>query len=103
MTAEELVEEIRPILEELVFRRKQNPGHRHDDFARAIYPMLVDKISDEPSEESIKWIGALATAIFLINPQMNPDDVSDLIKEAACVADKDSIPYLHGKRKGDVN
>jgi hypothetical protein len=78
MTANELIEQTRPVLEELTFRLHG----AHGSLVTAIRPML-EAHKDEMEDGDGTFISILGTALFLMHPDWNPDDVMDVIREAA--------------------
>lgn len=87
MKADTLIEQVRPVLEELASRMRQTElecGHE-DALAWALYPMLSAHREglDAGRPEDIEWATHLAVAIRLVRPGWMPEDISEVLRSAA--------------------
>jgi hypothetical protein len=89
MTAEDLIAPTRTIIEELAFRRRQNPGRREDDLMLALVPMVQAHRADIESgtDAGIAWVNALGVALLLTFPGWSADRCVATIQDAAVLAD----------------
>ncbi len=87
VNADSLIEQVRPVLEELASRMRQTEMECGPENALswALYPMLAAHRDglDVGTPEDIEWATFLAVAIRLIRPGWTPDDITEALRAAA--------------------
>jgi len=86
MSVENLIEEVRPVLEELASRMRQTQLEcGRDALLWALHPMLVEHREglDAASITAQEWLNHLAIALLLIHPGWTPTDIESALREAS--------------------